>query len=88
MGDTLGSQTISTRLQRIAQKAHQAPTLVFDNLYYLIDLPLLREAYRRTRKDAAPGSTKSPPSSMRRIWRSTSVICINDCVIKTTSPRQ
>ena len=58
MGDTLGSQTISTRLRRIAQRAHQEPELVFNNLYYLIDLPLLREAYRRTRKDAAPGIDK------------------------------
>lgn len=32
--------------------------MIFDNLYYLIDLPLLREAYRRTRKDAAPGVDK------------------------------
>lgn len=58
MGDTLGSQTISTRLQSIAQRAHQEPYLVFNNLYYLIDLSLLREAYRRTRKDAAPGIDK------------------------------
>ena len=58
MEDTLGSQTISTRLQRIAQRAHQDSELVFNNLYYLIDLPLLREAYRRTRKNAAPGIDK------------------------------
>lgn len=58
MEDTLGSQTISTRLQSIAQRAHQEPELVFNNLYYLIDLALLREAHRRTRKDAAPGIDK------------------------------
>ena len=55
MGDTLGSQTISTRLQNIAKRAHDNPELIFNNLYYLIDLPLLREAHRLTRKDAAPG---------------------------------
>jgi len=58
MGDTLGSQTISTRLQNIAQRAQSAPELVFDNLYYLIDIPMLREAYRLTRKDAVPGIDK------------------------------
>lgn len=55
MGDTLRSQTISTRLQQIAQRAQNEPDLIFNNLYHLIDLPLLREAYRLTRKDAAPG---------------------------------
>ena len=58
MGDTLGSQTISTQLQQIAQRAHQQPELIFNNLYHLIDIALLREAYRRTRKDAAPGIDK------------------------------
>lgn len=58
MGDTLGSQTISTRLQNIAKRAHDDPELIFNNLYYLIDLPLLREAHRLTRKDAAPGIDK------------------------------
>ena len=58
MGDTPGSQTISTKLQRIAQQAARYPDMVFDNLYHLIDLDFLREAHRRTRKDAAPGLDK------------------------------
>jgi len=58
MGDTPGSQTISTKLQRIAQQAACYPDMVFDNLYHLIDLDFLREAHRRTRKDAAPGVDK------------------------------
>jgi len=32
--------------------------MVFDNLYHLIDVDFLREAYRLTRKDAAPGVDK------------------------------
>ena len=58
MGDTLGSPTISTKLQRIAKQAECYPGMVFNNLYHLIDYDLLREAYRRTRKDGAPGLDK------------------------------
>jgi len=58
MGDTPGSQTISTKLQRIAEQAACYPGMVFDNLYHLIDEDFLREAYRLTRKDSAPGVDK------------------------------
>jgi group II intron reverse transcriptase/maturase len=58
MGDTPGSQTISTKLQRIATQAEHYPEMVFNNLYHLIDVAFLREAYRRTRKDRAPGVDK------------------------------
>ena len=58
MGDTPGSQTISTKLQRIAEQAAQYPRMVFDNLYHLIDMDFLREAYRQTRKNGAPGVDK------------------------------
>jgi hypothetical protein len=54
-GDTSRPPTISTTLQRIAQQAIQYPALVFTTLAHLIDVELLREAYHRTRKDAAPG---------------------------------
>lgn len=55
MGDTLGSQTISTELQQIAEQAVRYPDMVFTTLGHRIDVDLLRESYRRTRKDAAPG---------------------------------
>ena len=58
MGDTPGSQTISTKLQKIAEQAKNYPEMVFNNLYHLIDYDLLNEAYRRTRKDVAPGVDK------------------------------
>jgi len=58
MGDTPGSQTISTKLQRIAEQAACYPGMVFNNLYHLIDLDFLFEAHRQTRKDAAPGVDK------------------------------
>lgn len=47
--------TVYTKLQRIAKQASEAPQMVFNNLVHLVDLELLREAYRRTRKDGAPG---------------------------------
>jgi group II intron reverse transcriptase/maturase len=55
MGDTQGSPTISTKLQRIAKQAEDYPELIFNNLYHLLDYDVLMESYRRTRKDSAPG---------------------------------
>jgi RNA-directed DNA polymerase len=54
-GKTLSLQTVSTELQRIAEQARQNPTMKFTTLAHLIEVDLLREAYRRTRKDGAPG---------------------------------
>lgn len=58
MEDTLRSQTISTELQRIAEQARDYPSRVFTTLVHLIDVEWLREAYRRTNKDAAAGVDK------------------------------
>lgn len=55
MGETLSSQPVSTRLQRIAEQAKTRPKMVFTTLAHLIDVELLREAYKRTRKDSSPG---------------------------------
>ena len=55
MGDTQRSQTISTKLNQIAEQARAYPDRVFTSLAHLIDVDLLREAYRKTRKDAASG---------------------------------
>jgi RNA-directed DNA polymerase len=48
-------ETVSTRQQRIAQLAKQSPQRGFTSLAYVIDLDGLYEAYRRTRRDGAPG---------------------------------
>ena len=55
MEDTLGSQTVSTQLQKIAEQAANYPDMIFNNLYHRINVDLLREAYRLTRKDSSPG---------------------------------
>jgi len=55
MGETLSSQTVSTKLQRIAEQAVRDPKRVFTTLAHLIDVDFLKEAFHRTRKDAAPG---------------------------------
>jgi retron-type reverse transcriptase len=55
MGETPGSQTVSTKLRRIAEQAKAAPDMAFTTLAHHIDVDWLREAYRRTRKDGATG---------------------------------
>jgi len=46
---------VSTKQQRIAEIARQAPEMALTSLSHHIDLNWLHEAYRRTRKDGAPG---------------------------------
>lgn len=48
-------ESVSTRLQRIAHLAKEDRNRSFMSLAHHIDLDFLREAYRRTRKDGAPG---------------------------------
>jgi RNA-directed DNA polymerase len=47
--------TVSTRQQRIAELAKQAPQMGFTSLNHHLDYHWLAEAYRRTRQDGAPG---------------------------------
>jgi RNA-directed DNA polymerase len=49
------SKTVSTKLQRIAKLAREAPEMAITSLSHHIDIEWLREAYRRTRKDGATG---------------------------------
>ena len=46
---------ISTRLQRIAELARNAPGMAIKTLAHHIDMYWITEAYHRTRKDGAPG---------------------------------
>lgn len=55
MGETSSSQTVSTKLERIAKLAKAAPTMVLNTLSHHIDMEWLREAFARTRKDGAAG---------------------------------
>jgi len=55
MNETSGSDNISTRLQRVAELSRQAPGMVLTTLAHHVDITFLKEAYRRTRKNAAPG---------------------------------
>ena len=55
MGKTPSLQTISTKIQRIAEMARLYPGKAFTTLAHNIDIYWLHEAYRRTRKDGAPG---------------------------------
>src|SRR6516165_12598711 len=49
------STTVSTKQQRLATLAKQAPQRAFTSLAYLMDIAWLQEAYQRTRKDGAVG---------------------------------
>src|SRR5262249_55323150 len=57
-GNMAGAQKpdpVSTKQQRLAKLAKQAPQLGFTSLNHHLDLTWLAEAYQRTRKDGAPG---------------------------------
>jgi RNA-directed DNA polymerase len=56
MAEIPSSTNISTKLDRIATLAKQAPEMVFTSLSHHIDVDWLREAYKRTRKDGAAGT--------------------------------
>jgi len=55
MGETLGSQTVQTKLERIAAKAREIRGVPLTTLAHHIDVDWLREAHRQTRKDGARG---------------------------------
>jgi hypothetical protein len=55
MSEALGSTSVSTKLQRIAELAKRMPGVALTTLSHYIDIALLREAHRRTRKDGARG---------------------------------
>lgn len=48
-------RSVTTKLQWIAELARRTPKMVLTTLAHHIDIEWLREAYRRTRKDGAPG---------------------------------
>jgi len=55
MKGTQRPENISTKLQRVAELAREAPELVFTALAHHIDIEFLKEAFKRTRKNGAVG---------------------------------
>lgn len=55
MEDTLGSQTVSTYLQQIAEQAKRYPAMTFTTLTHHLDIDMLNEAFQRINPYAAPG---------------------------------
>ena len=53
--ETQNSETVSTKLARIAKLAREMPEVALTNLAHHIDVEWLREAWKRTRKDGAAG---------------------------------
>jgi len=68
MGETLGSPTVSMKLQRIAQQAQRYPAMVLNNVLHLIDQACLLEAYRLTRKTSAPGIAQVTATPYAEPW--------------------
>ena len=60
-------EPMETKLHRIAEKARKEPDFKFTSLYHLMNEELLRECFKRLRKDAATGidemtkDTETPP---------------------------
>jgi len=59
-------ENVSTRLQRIAELARNAPDMAFTNLAHHIDEGFLHEAYRLTRKDGAVGTDGTTATEYER----------------------
>jgi len=55
MNETSDSEIVSTKIERIAKLAQQAPDMVIRTLAHHVDMSWLREAYGRTRKRGATG---------------------------------
>ena len=55
MTERSSSESVSTRLQRVAEASSEAQGMVWTTLSHHIDLELLKRAYQRTRKDGATG---------------------------------
>jgi group II intron reverse transcriptase/maturase len=55
MTETSSPRIISTKVQRIAKLAKDAPGMAFSTLAHYIDIDWMKEAYARTRKDGALG---------------------------------
>lgn len=55
MTETSSPMTISTKAQRIAKLAKDAPGMALSTLAHHIDIDWMKEAYARTRKDGAVG---------------------------------
>jgi RNA-directed DNA polymerase len=52
---TLGLTNLSTKRQRIAELARSKSGVALSTLHHVLDLEWMKEAYRLTRKDGAPG---------------------------------
>jgi RNA-directed DNA polymerase len=51
-------EPVTTKLQRLAEKARKGPGFKFTSLYHLMNGELLRGCFKRLRKDAAAGIDK------------------------------
>ena len=55
IGRVQDRETVSSQLERVRQRAESDKTSDFVNLYHLLKVPLLREAFYALKRDASPG---------------------------------
>ena len=72
----LSSCSFSTKLERIAQLAREAPDMSFTSLSHYLDIGLLKEAFRRTRKNGSPGVDGQTALTMGSVWKIISIVCL------------
>ena len=67
MPDAKTSDSMSTGLQKVVDRARKHPGERILSLAHRIDVPALERAYRRLRNDAAPGvDGRGPTAEVRR----------------------
>lgn len=50
-----GGSTVSTRLDRITERARRSPTEMYNNLFHLLDIEMMAVSFADLQKDRAPG---------------------------------
>ena len=61
-------ETVSTKIERIAELAKRMPSVALTSLSHHVDIEWMHEAYRRTRKDGAPGVDQM---TAEELWHAT-----------------
>ena len=69
-------ESVATKLHRKAEKVRKEPGFKFTSLYHLMNEELLRECFKRLRKDAVAGIDKMTKELSICIW-GTLVSCVS-----------
>lgn len=87
MTGTSSPDNVCTKLDRIAMLARRMPGVALTTLAHHIDVDWMREAYRRTRKDAAPGVDGQSSAEYAVDLESNLQALLGRLVVRKTVPR-